>query len=232
MKFHTSFASGRADTRNLTMNCPLCHSGRSRLYHRDAIRDYRQCLRCRLVFVPASQRLDPAAEKERYDQHRNDPSDPRYRKFLSRLYNRVCRRIDPPARGLDFGSGPGPALATMFRESGYSMRIYDIYYAEHPEVLELEYDFITCSEAAEHLYEPGRVLQKLLACLASGGILAVMTQMVIDRERFASWHYIRDPTHVGFFSRETFSWFAERHNCGIEFTDKDIVLLTKAAVPA
>ena len=208
------------------MPCPLCHSSRSRLYYRDAIRDYRQCPRCRLVFVPEAQRLDPAEEKARYDLHRNDPADPRYRAFLSRLHRLVCRRIAPPARGLDFGSGPGPALAMMFRESGYEMQIFDVYYADHPGVLEREYDFVTCSEVVEHLYEPGRVLQELLVCLAPGGLLAIMTQMIIDRERFASWHYIRDPTHVAFFSRDTFSWFAEEQQCLVEFPDKDIILLT------
>ena len=34
-------------------------------------------------------RVDRQNEKARYDQHRNDPSDPRYRQFLSRLANPV-----------------------------------------------------------------------------------------------------------------------------------------------
>ena len=209
------------------MTCPMCQFEPCRAYHQDALRDYLQCPRCRLVFVPKTQRLDSVQEKARYDLHQNDPFDPRYRGFLSKLQDRICRRMAPPSAGLDFGSGPEPALAMMFRESGYDMQIYDRYYADHPEVLRRTYDFITCSEVVEHLHEPGTVLEHLVECLRGGGLLGIRTQMVIDRERFASWHYIRDPTHVGFFFRETFRWFAERQQCVIEFPDKDIILLTK-----
>ncbi len=205
----------------------MCQSDQCRTYHRDASRDYRQCLRCRLVFVPEAQRLDPVQEKARYELHRNDSNDPRYRKFLSRLQEQVCQRIASPARGLDFGSGPGPALAMMFRETGYEMQIYDIYYADQAEVLTRQYSFITCSEVVEHLYHPGPVLGRLLKSLIPGGLLAVMTQMIIDQERFSSWHYIRDPTHVCFFSRDAFHWFANVHGLSLEFPDKDIILLTK-----
>lgn len=209
------------------MPCPMCRSKRCRAYHQDALRDYLQCPCCGLVFVPQSQHLDSVQEKARYDEHQNDPCDPRYREFLSKLQDRICRRLSPPASGLDFGSGPEPVLAMMFRESGYEMQIYDRYYADHPEVLRRTYDFITCNEVVEHLHEPGSILKQLVKRLRAGGLLGIRTQMVINRERFASWHYTRDPTHVAFFSRDTFCWFAEEQQCLVEFPDKDIILLSR-----
>ena len=41
----------------------------------------------------------------------NDPSDPDYRKFLSRLSNALLPHLKIRSQGLDFGAGPGPALA-------------------------------------------------------------------------------------------------------------------------
>lgn len=210
-----------------TMNCPLCAYKTLLPFLQDHLRDYLQCPRCRLVAVPESQRLSRTEEKARYDLHRNDPNDPGYRSFLSRISDRILERIPPPARGLDFGSGPGPTLEIMLIQAGYEMKIYDVFYADHPEVFALEYDFVTCSEVVEHLFAPGPVLARLLALLKPGGLLAVMTKLVLDRERFKTWHYIRDPTHVCFFSRETFSWLAEAHGLGLEFAGPDVVLLHK-----
>ena len=56
-----------------------------------------------------------------------------------------------------------------------------------------------------------------------------MTKQVIDAQAFARWHYIRDPTHVCFFSRETFTWWAARKQAELEFCGADVILLRKSA---
>jgi hypothetical protein len=109
----------------MPFDCPLCRHGQTVFFHRDVLRPYRQCRRCALVFVPPAYRLSPAAEKAHYDQHDNGPEDPGYRRFLSRLFAPMSARVHAPARGLDFGSGPGPTLSRMFAEAGYDMAIYD-----------------------------------------------------------------------------------------------------------
>lgn len=55
--------------------CPLCSGQSVHHYHSDKKRDYLQCERCELVFVPREQRLDAVSEKAHYDLHNNDPQD-------------------------------------------------------------------------------------------------------------------------------------------------------------
>ena len=52
-------------------------------------------------------------------------------------------------------------------------------------------------------------------------------QRVQSREAFAGWHYKNDPTHVCFFSRETWQWWAARQGTVPEFVADDALLLRK-----
>lgn len=211
----------------MMQTCPLCASRDTHHYHRDARRDYRQCARCELVFVPPASRLAPADERAVYDRHENSPDDLGYRRFLSRLFKPLRERLPSGARGLDFGAGPGPTLSVMFEEAGHPMAIYDPFYAPDREVLGREYDFITATEVVEHLFEPGLELERLAAMLLAGGWLGLMTKRVASREAFAGWHYILDPTHVAFFSEASFAWLAGHLDMSVEFPAADVALLQK-----
>lgn len=206
--------------------CPLCGHATDP-FHSDGRRDYRRCPACALVHVPRDQQLDTSGEKAEYDLHRNDPQDPGYRQFLARAAEAVQERVEPPARGLDFGCGPGPALAEMLEEAGYTVALYDKFYAAHPAALQQTYDFVTATEVLEHLAAPATVLHRLLACLQSGGWLVIMTKRVRDREAFADWHYIHDPTHIAFYGEETFRWIAAHHGLHLEIVGEDVVALQR-----
>ena len=207
--------------------CPLCRSRQNALFHQDRQRPYWRCRICRLVFVPSDCHLSLQAEKAEYDRHQNLADDDGYRRFLSRLADPLRARLVSGARGLDFGSGPGPALAAMLVAAGYDVTLYDPFYAADPAALSGPYDFITASEVLEHLRRPGPELARLYRLLTPGGLLGIMTKRVIDRERFARWHYIRDPTHVCFFSRETFIWLAGRWRARLDFVARDVIIIEK-----
>ena len=207
--------------------CPLCGGASSAPFHADAGRPYLRCGRCRLVFVPAAYWLEREAEKAVYDLHENDPADPGYRRFLARLSRPLTQRLPAGSRGLDFGCGPGPTPSRMLAEAGHRMAIYDPLYHDHRAVLARTYDFITATEVAEHLRDPGGVFGQLFAMLRPGGWLGLMTKRVKDREAFARWHYIRDPTHICFYSRDTFGYLARRFNAAVEFIGRDVTLLQK-----
>jgi len=208
--------------------CPLCAGLGCGPYSQDRQRDYWQCPYCQLVFVPPWQRLGPQAEKAHYDLHQNCPDDLAYRAFLSRLADPLCARCPVPASGLDFGAGPGPTLSVMLTERGYDMAIYDPFYAADPAPLQRQWDFVCATEVVEHLFTPGEVLAALWAMLVPGGYLGIMTKLVRDPAAFARWHYKNDPTHVCFFSRDTFVWWAQRYSAELEWVAADAVLLRKS----
>lgn len=206
--------------------CPLCRCPHGEDFFQDK-RTYYRCSVCSLVFVPSGHFLSLEEEKAVYDLHENDPEDPGYRQFLSRLYTPVCDRLVAPAQGLDFGSGPGPTLSVMFEEAGHAVKIYDPLYANDPSVFQNQYDFITASEVVEHMREPRAEFQRLWSCLKPGGWLGVMTKRVIDRKAFATWHYKEDLSHIRFYSEATFQWLARELGADVEFIGNDVVLFRK-----
>lgn len=207
--------------------CPLCSSNQTLFYFEDKDRCYFQCSCCELVFVSQEQILDAVSEKAHYDHHENDPDDQRYRRFLSRLALPLLEKIGADAKGLDFGCGPGPALAHMLREAGHKVALYDIYYQPEKNVLKETYDFLTATEVIEHLRDPKKIWSQWLSLVKPGGWIGIMTKQVTDLEAFACWHYKYDPTHVCFFSRATFHYLAERHKLELEFIGNDVILLRK-----
>ncbi|MCP1268668.1 class I SAM-dependent methyltransferase [Aeromonas hydrophila] len=208
------------------LSCPLCCAADAyelpvagKLYHR--------CRACELVWLDAAEHLDPAREKAVYDGHDNQVDDPRYRQFLQRAFGEVQRRLPPPASGLDFGCGPGPALIAMGREAGYQMVGYDKFYADKPELLAQQYDFITSTEVIEHIAAPRAVLERLWGCLKPGGLLVLQTQRVLGDERFRQWRYRHDPTHIVFFAEASFRALAARWQAQVEFPHADVAVITK-----
>ena len=197
-----------------TLRCPLCLCSEVQLVYKSSRknleRDYISCLGCDLVFVPSSFHLGREQEKERYLQHRNDINDPDYRGFLSRLSEQVLPYLTQGFSGLDYGAGPGPALAAMLEEKGYEMKIYDPHFHQDASVLETVYDFIVCTETAEHFSSPARDFSLLNSLLAPGGLLGVMTSVLYKQINFQNWYYRLDPTHLSFYTPETMKWIGKR----------------------
>lgn len=189
--------------------CPLCAATESALFCRDSRRRYWRCQHCQLVFVPAHYQLSRAAELAVYQQHENSLEDAGYRQFLSRAALPLLARLPAGggARGIDIGCGPAPLLATIIAEGGHQCDYSDPLFHPHRPVAS-GYDFITLTEVVEHMANPRRDLLPLAARLNRGGWLLVMTKRVAGVERFASWHYKNDPTHISFFSCATFDWLA------------------------
>jgi len=207
--------------------CPLCRRKDLAPFFEDQKRIYLSCLNCELVFVPKTYWLSPEEEQAVYDLHLNDVQDPGYRRFLSRLSAPLLKNLSRNQKGLDFGCGPGPALAAMMEEAGHEMALFDPFYYNTPEVLLNPYDFITTTEVVEHLRDPHGVFDTLFSILKPGGWLGIMTKQVIDLDAFSRWHYIRDMTHICFYSRPTFEYLARRFNAALDFAGNDVILLNK-----
>ena len=209
------------------MACPLCSHSDISTYHFHPHRQFWQCANCALVFVSPADYPDTCAEKARYDQHQNDPTDKRYRMFLQQLATPLLERLTVGSVGLDFGCGPGPALAHILQESGMTVELYDTFYAPNDAVWKTQYDFITATEVVEHLHQPSQEFDRLFRVLKPGGCLAIMTKWVSRIPSFAVSRYVRDMTHVCLYSPETFSWIARRWNSPVDFPKNNIALFRK-----
>jgi hypothetical protein len=212
-----------------TDRCPLCGLEDAAPFFRSRTREFERCARCDMVFVPARFHLDEKGQLERYLTHNNDPADVEYRRFLSRLLDSLRPYLRPGMVGLDYGAGPGPALAIMMREEGFDVRVYDPFFHPDGSALQTSYDFITCTETAEHFSDPLRDFQRLDGMLRPSGWLGVMTGMLDSWDNFPGWHYHRDPTHICFYSSETMAWIGERLSWEVLLPRPNVVLFHKPA---
>jgi len=136
-------------------------------------------------------------------------------------------RLPMHSQGLDYGCGPGPALAQMLREAGHSVRVFDPLFANDADTLQQQYAFITCTEVVEHFHQPAAQFTLLTGMLQQHGWLALMTSLQDDDERFADWHYRRDPTHVCFYRLQTMHWIARHYRLHIELPAANVVMLQR-----
>ena len=188
-----------------TIVCPLCN-GPAIPYHTHLQRRFLQCGTCLSVFQNPEDYLDIDAEKAHYLTHNNDPEDVRYQNFVSPVTNAVLEDFDKGHKGLDFGSGTGSPIFKVLRDNGYDLQQYDLFFHNNPELLTKSYDYIACSETAEHFKEPYLEFFNLRKMLNPGGKLYVMTERFDPARDFATWYYKSDPTHVFLYHANAFEW--------------------------
>ncbi len=192
------------------MQCRLCQTTDSKQYFWDQKRKwhYYQCPACDLVFRDPETYLPQLTEKARYETHHNSIENRGYVDFLSPVVESLAPFLSPGAKGLDFGCGPGPILDQLFFRLGFSVKNFDPFFSPHPSFLTQKYDFITCTEAIEHFYQPGQELKLMISLLKKGGYLVLMTELNQGLEKFETWYYRNDDTHVCFLSEATLNWMA------------------------
>jgi SAM-dependent methyltransferase len=209
------------------MLCPVCENASCGFFLKADGRDYWRCGVCVATFVDPEQLPSADTEIAQYLLHQNDPQDEGYRSFLNQLAKPLLSRLPTGQRGLDYGCGPGPALAAMLREAGHSVALFDPFFATDRDVLSRSYDFITCTEVTEHFHRPSHEFRKLDSLLKPGGWLGLMTTFQTDDARFFHWYYRRDPTHVVFYRKETLLHLARLHGWRCEFPAPNVALMNK-----
>jgi len=203
--------------------CPLC-SGTSQTYHMHGQREFLKCSLCLSVFLHPKDYISAEAELAHYNKHNNDPEDVRYQNFVKPIVSPILAGFSPEHSGLDFGSGSGSPIMKLLNDAHYIITQYDLFYHNHPEVLQQQYDYIACSETAEHFKEPHKEFTQLRNLLKPGGTLYVMTLRYNPDIDFSTWFYKTDPTHVFLYSDEAFEWIRQ------EFGFKSMVLNGRVAV--
>ena len=153
--------------------------------------------------------------------------DPDYQNFLLPLKQAVIPHLSPNSRGIDFGAGPGPALANMFADDGFEMSLYDLYFHNDRSVLSHSYDFVVTSETVEHFESPGLEFELINNLLKEGGVMGIMTSILYESINIEKWYYRMDPTHIAFYSPETMEWIAKQYNWKLHIPFKNICIFRK-----
>lgn len=207
--------------------CPVCKDENTQYFWSNNTRTYWRCPACQATFLDPAQRPAPQFEHSYYQTHQNDVNDPGYRNYLSPILGPLLEKLAPQSHGLDYGCGPGPALAAMLTEAGHTMALYDPQFHDTPQVLKQSYDFVTCSEVVEHFHYPEKEFKRLGALVKPKGWLAIMTRFLLDDSGFDRWHYRRDPTHVVFYKPATFEYLAKANHWHCYIPYDHVVLLHK-----
>ena len=208
-------------------HCRVCGGNATRDFLLADGYGYRRCPDCAATMMSAAFLPAPEIERRHYTLHENNPEPPSSRRFLGRLAEPLLERLPAASSGLDYGCGPGPALARMLKGAGHAVRLYDPFFRADEAALREEYDFIACSEVVEHFHRPKEEFARLDGMLKAGGWLGIMTCFQTDDGRFADWHYRRDPTHVVFYREETFRFLARAHGWHCEIPARNVVLMRK-----
>jgi len=193
--------------------------------------EYYHCSMCDLIFKdPAAyQSLDE--QKSRYDLHENDEESAGYRAYFQRFLDFVLPHLDEGVKeALDFGCGRSRLLALMLHQAGIVCDAYDPIYHPNGYNKKKRYDLIVSTEVFEHLHQPKESFEMLVASLKEGGYLAIQTQFhPQNKTDFFSWYYPKDPTHIVFFSPQTFQHLAQMFHCRyVADNGKNMVLFKKA----
>jgi len=213
------------------MRCPLCTSSAHFFFEKrkplTPTKQYFECDTCSLIFLDPAHHLPIDAEKKIYQNHNNSIEHEGYVAFLYRLITPLLHHIPKGSHGLDFGSGPGPTLHTLLERHGMKMDIYDPYFSPQEKLLLTQYDFVTATEVIEHFCSPEKSFALLHKLLRPKGYLALMTQVVKEKESFATWWYHQDPSHVSFYQDKTFEWLADSFTWNLIRPAETVVLFQK-----
>jgi SAM-dependent methyltransferase len=201
--------------------CPLCRSLKVEFFveiQKDPKRLYFLCKECEIVFLDSALHFALADEKARYLSHQNDPRDQRYKEYLQKMIQPLLdAKSLLGSRILDYGCGPTRGIEEIWGNQ-FLIDSYDPIFFPNLNDKESQYDFIICSEAAEHFYYPNEDWDRMARLIKPGGKVLLRTGLrPILASDFRDWYYHRDPTHICFYSNETVAWIEQNYSIKIVF---------------
>ncbi len=207
--------------------CSVCGSNEIRPFMLVGDKYYWTCNICKARILSCKHWLSKKEEFKYYQTHENISSDPAYQRFAAQLALPILDKLILNSSGLDFGCGPDSALSAILRQHGHNMTVYDPFFFPDKNSLKKTYDFIVCSEAAEHFHQPAKEFKKFNRLLNENGWIGIMTNFQTENARFKNWHYRRDPTHVVFYRKETFEVIGKQFRWTAYFPSRNVVIFQK-----
>lgn len=152
-----------------------------------------QCKKCK--YLRRAKLITKEEEKARYDKHICDEA---YLKYMNNVFLNIKDYIIKKDV-LDYGCGQIHALSDILNNNGYCCDYYDLYY--YPKLENKTYDTIILIEVFEHIADPYNELQKIKEKLNKNGKIIIVTNLIVNN--IEDWWYLRDKTHISFFSIES-----------------------------
>ena len=181
---------------------------------------YAVCDECCFLEKKSNHYLSDELEMKRYQLHDND-GNVEYINYQKKFAEEI--KVFLGNKILDFGCGESHTLATILNAS-----FYDKFFYPNPKALESKYDTIILEEVIEHLKEPLEDLMRLSLILNDAGKLIIRTRLFNEETDLPNWWYLRDQTHICFFSYQTFKKICELLNLRIIYcNDVDLIILQK-----
>ena len=210
------------------MTCPLCASTGpfiNKPHEAWKAERFWHCTACDVVFIPPTEWASFEQEKKRYQNHQNDENSSGYLQFLEKTVIQILEKIPKSSRILDYGSGPRATLSMNLREKGYDVVSYDPFF--NPIPVSGKFDLVLAHEVFEHFREPAKELQKIQSYLKANGIFLIHSSLRPSDEKFASWWYARDLTHVLLSSEKTLQWIARNYFWELKFWSPELWAFNK-----
>ncbi|MCW9026837.1 MAG: class I SAM-dependent methyltransferase [Thiovulaceae bacterium] len=194
------------------MRCKLCNNPVTNIIDSRNNWEFFHCKKCEFIFKNESDFVSSEDELKQYNNHNNTMDSPGYvemfEKFMDATFDEYIKDIK---KVLEFGSGPGPVLSELLKNSGLNVDIYDKYFSAKKVYEGKKYDLITSTEVIEHIENPKDIFDFFASHIKKSGYLALMTQFhTNDAEDFKKWWYKNDPTHICFFRPHTFEVLAQK----------------------
>lgn len=193
-------------------NCKICGFKTREIRQKKFGITYYVCDQCEFISKDNNARISPKEELVIYSRHNNTIEDPRYvAYFVQFIEAAVMPYCKSGKKGLDFGSGSSPVLAMILEKNyDFKMDIYDLFYAPEKIYENQKYDLVTSTEVVEHLPDPLTYFRQFKELLNDGGLLSIMTIFhPKDDAAFLNWHYMRDMSHISFYTPKTMAVIAE-----------------------
>jgi len=210
------------------MKCLICNSSTEHFIDKKDNIEYFECKSCQFTMKSNNYFVDFSKQKQRYDLHENSENNIGYRDYFNRFLNFILEDIQKPKTALDFGCGATALLSKILKEKDIQCDFYDpIYYPKNN--YNNKYDLILSIEVFEHLHNPKETFKSLVEKINPNGYLAIQTAFYPqNRDKFLKWYYRLDPTHIIFFSPNTFKILADNHGLDIiKSNNKEMILMKK-----
>lgn len=177
--------------------------------------EFNYCKSCEALYKTNTP--PPLEEKRRYMHHVIDDG---YKKYMENIFLKIKDFLNP-GLSLDFGCGQKNTMEEIAKNYNIKMYSYDLYFYPF-SYKNYKYDNIILNEVFEHIKKPLDLIFELKELLNDGGKIIILTKT--HDNNFNDWWYLRDITHVSFFSKKTLSVIADVTNGEIVYNDFNLVV--------